>query len=240
MTSLPWLDPHTLDFPATATALKEPNGLLAVGGDLSPERLIKAYLSGIFPWYEEDQPILWWSPSPRAVLYPSQIHISKSLRKTLKKQLYSVTYDQAFQAVIDACANSPRDGRIGSTWITAEMNHAYTELHQLGLAHSVEAWHNGELVGGLYGLSLGKIFFGESMFSKKADASKVAFVHLSKQLQTWNFKLIDCQVSNPHLMSLGAEEIDRETFENTLHKNKALFDPDAPSNSWAGITGQND
>lgn len=219
MTSLPWLDPHLIEFPSTAHALTEPNGLLAVGGDLSPERLICAYQQGIFPWYEDGQPILWWSPSPRAVLYPDKIHISKSLRKTLKKEVFTVTFDTAFEAVIDACAKSPRDGKIGSTWITTEMNRAYNELYNRGIAHSVETWHEGELVGGLYGLAIGKVFFGESMFSKKTDASKVAFAHLAKQLQEWDFVLIDCQVSNPHLTTLGAEEIDRETFENTLRNN---------------------
>ncbi|MCK5640521.1 MAG: leucyl/phenylalanyl-tRNA--protein transferase [Gammaproteobacteria bacterium] len=211
-----WLDPQDARyrFPDPGLALREPNGLLALGGDLSPQRLLAAYRKGIFPWYNEGQPILWWSPEPRAVLYPDRIKVSRSLRKTLKKKLYTVTMDQAFDKVINACA-APRKNEPG-TWILAEMKQAYCQLHQLGYAHSVECWNNGKLVGGLYGVAIGKVFFGESMFSRETDASKVAFVHLAGQLHQWEYGLIDGQVSSAHLTSLGAEEIPRQEFLTQL------------------------
>ncbi|ROQ20454.1 leucyl/phenylalanyl-tRNA--protein transferase [Marinimicrobium koreense] len=214
MITLPWLEPNTLDFPPTTEALDEPNGLLAGGGDLSPERLMRAYRLGIFPWYEEGQPILWWTPDPRAVLFPDHLHVSRSLRKTLKRGEYRVTCDQAFEAVMRACA-APRDGASG-TWITDDMLAAYTRLHRQGVAHSIEVWQEERLVGGLYGLALGRVFFGESMFTRADNASKVGFVHLVAQLKAWHFELIDCQVGSAHLFSLGAEEISREAFEKIL------------------------
>lgn len=227
MTYIPWLDLSELDFPKTYNALKEPNGLLAVGGDLSTNRIIAAYRQGIFPWYEEDQPILWWSPSPRVVLFPDKIHISRSLAKTIRRREFQVTCDQAFAQVINHCAKTPRGDQLG-TWITNDMNCAYNRLYNQGVAHSIEVWKNNQLVGGLYGLAIGKIFFGESMFSLCSNASKIAFVTLAQQLETWGFAMIDCQVSNPHLLTLGAQEIDRLQFEALL---KNYIDEQGP-NSW--------
>ncbi|MBX3615634.1 leucyl/phenylalanyl-tRNA--protein transferase [Nitrosomonas sp.] len=201
-------------FPPLEKALDEPNGLLAVGGDLSPQRLIEAYRKGIFPWFNENEPIFWWSPNPRMVLFPQELKISRSLRKTLHKNCYQVRTDTAFNQVMHACA-APRKGQSG-TWIHPEMIAAYTALHDMGLAHSVETWIDDELVGGLYGIALGKVFFGESMFSRLTDASKIAFVHLVKQLQYWEFGLIDCQVKTHHLASLGAREISRLNFSQHL------------------------
>jgi leucyl/phenylalanyl-tRNA--protein transferase len=211
-----WLDPQDPDalFPPVEYALREPDGLLAIGGDLSPARLLRAYRQGIFPWYSAGQPILWWSPDPRAVLFPSEVHVSRSLHKTLRKARFQVSLDRAFARVIDACAG-PRAGADG-TWITGEMQAAYGELHRLGHAHSVEAWHGEHLVGGLYGLAIGRAFFGESMFSLAADASKVAFIHLVRQLQEWGFALIDCQVQTRHLARFGARPIPRAEFLSLL------------------------
>lgn len=207
-----WLDPLSPvnAFPDVELALEEPDGLLAVGGELGVNRLIEAYSRGIFPWYNEDQPILWWSPNPRAVLYPIQLKISRSMRKRLRKQEYRITLDQDFTAVIRHCA-APRSTQDG-TWIIPEMQQAYIKLHERGYAHSVEAWYGDELVGGLYGIAIGRMFFGESMFSLRTDASKVAFVHLVRQLQVWGYPLIDCQVSSEHLSTLGATEISRRDF----------------------------
>jgi len=187
--------------------LAEEGGLLAVGGDLSVERLLLAYSSGIFPWYSDDEPILWWSPDPRLVLYPNELKVSGSLRKVLKKQAFRVTLDTAFKQVITACA-SIRE----STWIVDDMIHAYCRLHDASYAHSVEVWQDGELAGGLYGVSLGRCFFGESMFSRRSNASKVALYHLVEYLKTRHFDLIDCQVTSDHLLSLGAREIPRRQF----------------------------
>lgn len=217
MINLPWLDTNDLAFPPTSEALAEPNGLLAVGGDLTPARILHAYQLGIFPWYSEDQPILWWSPNPRLVIKPNLIHISKSLRKLLKKNNFRVTADQQFSAVLKACAE-PRDIDNPGTWITPEMAQAYQDLHKLGHAHSIEVWEHEMLVGGLYGLSLGQVFFGESMFSIADNASKVALVYLCSQLQQWGFQLIDCQVESDHLISLGAANIPRKEFEQYLQK----------------------
>jgi leucyl/phenylalanyl-tRNA--protein transferase len=217
MSIVPWLN-STHEFPAIETALVEPDGLLAVGGDLSPERLVAAYRHGVFPWFDKDQPILWWSPNPRAVLFPDKIYISRSLNKRIKRQQFTITTDQCFESVIERCANVPRGDQNG-TWITDEMQEAYIELSKRGIAHSVEVWEKERLVGGLYGLAIGKIFFGESMFSLSTDSSKVAFVYLAKQLHQWDFALVDCQVSNPHLLSLGAEEIDRSDFKKILTDN---------------------
>ncbi|PCI76160.1 MAG: leucyl/phenylalanyl-tRNA--protein transferase [SAR86 cluster bacterium] len=212
---LPWLDSPESSFPDIDLALADPNGLLAAGGDLSPQRLLEAYSSGIFPWFEEGQPVLWWSPDPRMVLFPEDLRVSKSLQKTLNKSHYTVTLDEAFAEVIACCAQ-PRGDSPG-TWITVEMQTAYTHLFEAGHAHSVEVWRDGDLIGGLYGVALGQLFFGESMFSFESNASKIALVNLVKQLQRWNYKLIDCQVSSEHLESLGAIEISREQFRQQLH-----------------------
>ena len=215
-----WIDPRdkSYRFPNVRLALREPDGLLAIGGDLSPERLESAYRQGIFPWFNHDQPILWWAPDPRMVLFPENLKISHSLRKTLRKRLFRVTMDQAFNEVIEACSE-PRQidgGDIPGTWITPEMKAAYGDLHQRGLAHSVECWQDDELVGGLYGVGIGRVFFGESMFTRRTDASKVAFVHLVRQLAYWDFTVIDCQIHSGHLASLGAESISRERFSQLL------------------------
>ena len=198
-----------LSFPPPHLAIKE--GLLAVGGDLSVERLLLAYRSGIFPWYSQGEPILWWSPDPRLVLYPNELRISKSLRKVIKRKTFQITFDQAFDSVIDACAGVKRSYGEG-TWITDEMKAAYCELHRQGHAHSVEAWQDGKLVGGLYGVSIGRAFFGESMFSLISNASKVAFATFVENLQQLNFKLIDCQVKTDHLIRFGAREVPRKVF----------------------------
>ncbi|MEQ1779323.1 MAG: leucyl/phenylalanyl-tRNA--protein transferase [Nitrosomonas sp.] len=215
-------------FPPVENALREPNGLLAVGGDLSPQRLLEAYSKGIFPWFNADEPILWWSPNPRMVLFPEEIKISRSLRKTLKKDHYQIRTDDSFTQVMHACASS-RKGQTG-TWIHPEMIAAYTALHDMGLAHCVETWMDGELVGGLYGVALGQVFFGESMFSRVSDASKIALVHLAKQLQRWEFGLIDCQVKTGHLTSLGAREIPRSEFSQQLDR---LIADTKPGNKWS-------
>lgn len=215
MVRIPVLDYHTQDFPPVENALQEPNGLLAAGGDLTPARLLRAYSLGIFPWFDDHQPILWWSPDPRAVLFPRNLHISRSLHKTLRAQRFRVTLDQAFEDVIAACAEPRRKSE--GTWITDDIIEAYCTLHRLGFAHSCECWNDcDELVGGLYGVALGKLFFGESMFSRETDASKVAFVHLVRQLEAWDFPLLDCQVMNPHLASLGASYIPRSEFKRWL------------------------
>ena len=210
---IPWLDPES-PFPPLETALARPNGLLAVGGDLSPSRLIDAYRRGIFPWFNEGEPILWWSPDPRMVLFPQELKISRSLRKTLKRGNYEIRADSAFKQVMEACA-APRGDQAG-TWIHAEMIAAYEKLHEMGMAHSMETWIEGELVGGLYGVGQGKMFFGESMFFRVSDASKIAFVHLVTQLQRWGFEMIDCQMKTEHLASLGAREISRKEFRQKL------------------------
>lgn len=197
-------------FPPVEQALREPNGLLAAGGDLQPPRLLDAYRHGIFPWFSAGDPILWWSPDPRMVLFPDEFKISKSLRRTLRNADYRVTVDTAFEQVMRACA-APRDGQDG-TWIQEEIIAAYVRLHHMGLAHSIETWMEGRLVGGLYGVSLGRMFYGESMFSLRSDASKIALAHLVLQLRRWNFGMIDCQMNTRHLASLGAREIPRTEF----------------------------
>lgn len=213
---LHWLDPRNpgQPFPPVHLAMRDPNGLLAIGGDLSTARLLKAYAQGIFPWFNPDEPILWWCPDPRAVLLPSRMTLSHSLRKTLRKGGYQVSFDRAFVEVLDACASTRRRGR--GTWLGDDMKRAYLELFEQGHAHSVEVWQNEELVGGLYGVALGRVFFGESMFSRVTDSSKIALHHLCEQLCAWQFELIDCQIGSPHLMSLGAEEWPREQFLQTL------------------------
>ncbi|MEJ1298850.1 MAG: leucyl/phenylalanyl-tRNA--protein transferase [Candidatus Sedimenticola sp. (ex Thyasira tokunagai)] len=208
-------DPYA-PFPPVSQAEIEPDGLLAVGGDLSPERLLNAYQHGIFPWYSDDQPILWWSPDPRMVLFPEKIKISRSLRKSLRNRSFQVTFDHHFEEVIRACGEPRGDG--DGTWITEEMIGAYCQLNNLGYAHSVEVWRDNLLVGGLYGVALGGVFFGESMFSRESDASKVALVHLVVQISQWGYRMIDCQIHSAHLGSLGAEEIPRSEFSDLLEK----------------------
>jgi leucyl/phenylalanyl-tRNA--protein transferase len=203
------------NFPPVSRALRDPDGLLAIGGDLKPDRLLEAYRNGIFPWYCAGQPILWWSPNPRCVLEPDNLKISRSLKKTLRKGVYSVTFNQAFEKVIFACAQRGK-GRT-ETWITAEINKAYNKLYAMGHAISVESWSGDSLSGGLYGVVIGKIFFGESMFSYRTDASKVALVRLVEQLQQRGFRLIDCQVYSKHLQTLGARPMQRELFINILN-----------------------
>lgn len=211
---LTWLKRDTLTFPPLTKAMREPNGLLAAGGDLSADRLVQAYRHGCFPWFSEGQPILWWSPDPRTVLFPEELHVSRSLAKLLRQQRYQVSFDRDFEAVIQACAAPRRDA--DGTWITDDMQNAYIELHARGHAHSVEVWDHGELVGGLYGLAMGQLFFGESMFSRADNASKFGFVTLVKHLQAWGFVLIDCQMATRHLESLGARSIPRQQFADYL------------------------
>lgn len=201
-------------FPPIEQALEYPPGLLGAGGDLSPTRLLNAYHHGIFPWYSDDEPILWWSPAPRCVLFPGRVHVSRRLKRRYNQGRFKLSADQAFERVIRACAE-PRLSQPG-TWITEDMVDAYLRLHELGIAHSVEAWQDGELAGGVYGLSLGRVFFGESMFSKQTDASKIALVALCRHLQERGFTLLDCQVGNPHLSSMGTEDISREEFSRYL------------------------
>lgn len=210
---LPWLKTVD-DFPPVTRALSAPAGLLAAGGDLSAEWLIAAYSRGIFPWFNADQPILWWSLDPRMVLFPKELRVPHSLKRVMRKHRYEIRVDTAFRQVMEGCSQ-PRAGQDG-TWISPQMIAAYTELHRLGVAHSVETWINGELAGGLYGVALGRIFYGESMFTRVADASKIAFVHLVRQLERWQFKVIDCQMNTAHLARFGAREIPRADFMQLL------------------------
>ena len=210
---LPWLK-TTGDFPPVTQALAEPPGLLAAGGELSAEWLISAYSHGIFPWFNATQPILWWSPDPRMVLFPQELHIPHSLLRVMRKNQYEIRVDTAFRQVMEGCSQ-PRAGQDG-TWISPQMVAAYTALHYSGIAHSVETWINGELAGGLYGVALGRVFYGESMFTRVADASKIAFVHLVHQLQRWQFTVIDCQMNTAHLARFGAREIQRADFMQLL------------------------
>jgi leucyl/phenylalanyl-tRNA--protein transferase len=212
---IPWLQPGA-PFPSLAAALTEPNGLIAAGGDLSAARLTDAYRRGIFPWFNPGQPILWWSPDPRTVIVPHAIRVSRSLDKVLRNRAYEVRADTDFHAVITACA-APRAAQEG-TWISADMIAAYGALHELGVAHSIETWIDGELAGGLYGVALGRMFYGESMFSRAPDASKIALVHLARQLARWDFGMIDCQMHTPHLATLGAHEIARADFIRGLQE----------------------
>jgi leucyl/phenylalanyl-tRNA---protein transferase len=226
---IPWLGAHD-PFPPLSRALADPNGLLAAGGDLSATMLIDAYRHGIFPWFSEGQPVLWWSPDPRMVLVPGEFKISRSLRKRLSTRTntakYEVRVDSAFESVMRACA-APRSGLPG-TWISDDMVAAYLALHHRGLAHSVETWMNGELVGGLYGVALGRMFYGESMFTRATDASKIALAHLVQQLKRWEFSLIDCQMATGHLASLGAREIARVEFVRHVEVLVNL----APPRNW--------
>ena len=206
---IPFLEPDE-PFPPVEFALRDPNGLLAAGADLSPERLLDAYARGIFPWFGDDDPLLWWSPDPRMVLAVSDIRISRSLRRVIRSGRFHVTMDTAFAEVMAGCAE-PRAEQDG-TWITLEMTRAYGRLAALGFAHSVEVWSDSRLAGGLYGVAIGRMFFGESMFSRVSDASKVALVHLARQLERWGLPIIDCQMSTPHLASLGARDVARADF----------------------------
>lgn len=210
---IPLLGPHD-PFPPVSKALRSPNGLLCAGADLSPARLLDAYSRGIFPWFSEGEPILWWSPHPRMVLFPDELKVSRSLRKAVAKGIFETRFDTAFADVMRACAE-PRDGQAG-TWIVPEMVAAYTRLHELGFAHSVESWRDGRLAGGLYGILLGRVFFGESMFSRETDASKVALVKLVARLEALGVGLVDCQQATRHLASLGAREIPRREFAQRL------------------------
>ena len=210
---IPWLESGD-PFPALERALTEPDGLLAAGADLSPARLLTAYRGGIFPWYSAGQPLLWWSPDPRMVLFPAEFRMPRSLLKRLRRRDYEVRVDTAFETVMRACA-APRDDAAG-TWITPDMIAAYCELHRLGHAHSVETWINGELAGGLYGIALGHAFYGESMFARIADASKIALAHLVRRLEQRQFGIIDCQMNTAHLARFGAREIPRREFSQRL------------------------
>jgi leucyl/phenylalanyl-tRNA--protein transferase len=204
------------DFPSARDALTEPDGLLAAGGDLSVHRLLNAYRNGIFPWYDHPQPILWWSPDPRTILIPDEVHISRSLKKKLNQNVFKVTFDQAFAEVIETCS-LPRKNEAG-TWLTPEMIDAYILLHQQGHAHSIESWVDDQLVGGVYGVAIGQVFFGESMFSRITNASKVCLVQLASKLDEWQYKLIDCQVDSEHLQSMGAAQITRDEFISLLNQ----------------------
>lgn len=213
---IPWLRQNT-PFPAPETALAEPNGLLAAGGDLTPARLLDAYRRGIFPWFSSGEPILWWSPDPRMVLFPDELQVSRSLTRRLRKADYRVSTDTTFDAVMAACAETPRRSQNG-TWIVPEMVDSYGALHELGYAHSVETWIDGRLAGGLYGVAIGGVFYGESMFHHATDASKIAFVHLVRWLRRQGYGMIDCQMHTRHLASLGAREIPRGEFSAQLAK----------------------
>lgn len=204
-------------FPPVHMAFDEPNGLLAAGGDLSPERVLSAYQRGIFPWYEDGQPILWWSPDPRCVFMPQEFRLSRRMHRLARRDATEVTFNRAFTAVIAACAAPRRD--LPGTWITAEMRDAYVELHRLGWAHSVEIWRAGRLVGGLYGLAIGRVFFGESMFSRESNASKFALFAACRRLAASNFTLFDCQTVSRHLLSLGAELMARDRFTEWLARD---------------------
>lgn len=223
---IPWLDRHT-PFPPVERALKVPNGLLAAGGDLSVDRLLSAYRSGIFPWFSDGEPLLWWSPDPRMVLHTDEFRISRSLAKSMRNRGYEVRVDTVFGAVLEGCAG-PRRHQPG-TWLGPEMRAAYLRLHQLGYAHSFETWLDGALVGGLYGMAIGRMFYGESMFVRATDASKVALAALVAELRERGFPLVDCQMNTTHLASLGAREIKRGDF---LRAVSALVNYAEPPGRW--------
>jgi leucyl/phenylalanyl-tRNA--protein transferase len=209
---LHWLDPRNprQPFPPAAMAMRDPNGLLAIGGDLSVPRLLSAYSQGIFPWYNPDEPILWWCPDPRTLLIPSAFHTSRSLARRLRRRDHAVTLNRDFRGVLEACSAPRASGR--GTWLGSEMKRAYQELHERGYAQSVEVWRHGHLIGGVYGVSLGRAFFGESMFSRADDGSKIALHYLCRQLAAWNYELLDCQIASSHLATLGARDLPRERF----------------------------
>jgi leucyl/phenylalanyl-tRNA---protein transferase len=230
---VPWLERDD-PFPPLDSALKNPNGLLAAGADLSPGRLLAAYRQGIFPWYAEGEPLLWWSPDPRMVLIPPELKISRSLAKTLRNRDYEIRFDSDFAAVMQGCASRGADSAAAGadgygTWITADMCAAYQRLHELGYAHSTETWIDGELAGGLYGVAIGRMFYGESMFTRVRDASKIAVVHLVRRLARQGYGMIDCQMHTPHLASLGARAIARSEFSLRLRE---LVDYAVPPMKW--------
>ncbi|MDR1889050.1 MAG: leucyl/phenylalanyl-tRNA--protein transferase [Zoogloeaceae bacterium] len=232
---IPWLEGNA-PFPPLSQALRDPNGLLAAGDDLSLPRLLQAYRQGIFPWFSPGEPVLWWSPDPRMVLFPAEFRLHRSLYRTLHADAYEVRLDTAFPQVINACARTPRQGQDG-TWITDGIKAAYSALHTAGWAHSVETWMNGKLVGGLYGVAIGRMFYGESMFAHHRDASKIAFAHLVRFLCEHGFGLIDCQMKTAHLASLGAREIPRAEFIErlehlTVGARPALWPADAATRPW--------
>ncbi len=229
MPAIAWIDPDMPadSFPPVHRALRSPSGLLAAGGDLSPPRLLAAYRRGIFPWYSEGEPILWWSPDPRAVIFPDQVYIARRLARRMRQQPFTLRMDHDFAGVLSACA-APRGEQAG-TWLVPEMRRAYLQMHELGYAHSVEAWEGDTLVGGVYGLALGGVFFGESMFSHRTDASKIALVHLCRRLHECGFILLDCQVASPHLERMGASNIAREQFLQHLYRGLAIT---PASNTW--------
>jgi leucyl/phenylalanyl-tRNA--protein transferase len=224
---IPWLKANT-PFPPIDTALADPNGLLAAGGDISDERLLAAYRRGIFPWYGEGQPVLWWSPDPRMVLFVDEFRVSRSLRKAIRQHRFEIRIDSAFREVMHRCSTAARPGQ-GGTWITPELIDAYCALHLRGQGHSVEAWHGGRLVGGLYGVGIGRMFFGESMFADETDASKVALAHLVAMARRAGMPMIDCQQETAHLASLGARPIPRSEFAGRL---SALVNSIAPDDAW--------
>ncbi len=223
-----WLDESPVMFPPTELAMTDPDGLLAMGGALTPEWLLCAYSQGIFPWFNEESDIMWWSPNPRSVVFVDNLKVSKSLAKLIRQQKFTITFDKDFPAVIQACANIKRQEEEG-TWILDDMQQAYIELHEQGHAHSVEVWLKDKLVGGLYGVAIGKVFFGESMFTKTSNASKVGFVHLVEQLKVWGFNMIDAQIESEHLNSLGAHLINRAEFEKGLEEDTLK---DFPPKKW--------
>lgn len=239
MKRVPWLAREHCVFPDIAEALEEPNGLLAAGGDLTPDWLLLAYQTGVFPWYDDEQPILWWSPDPRCIINPSTFVPSRSLARRLRRADYEIHIDRDFRSVIRLCSERPsRQGGDGAshgegTWITPEMMDAYIELHEAGFAHSVECYMESRLAGGLYGVALGNLFFGESMFHRETDASKIAFAHLMKLMAAEGSEMVDCQITNPHLESLGATEIPREKFRQKLQAGLA-----APDIDWQSIKGK--
>lgn len=231
---IPWITKGAR-FPSPNNALVEPDGLLCAGGDLTPQTIMSAYSQGIYPWFSTGQPILWWTPDPRMVLFPSELKISKSLAKTMRQQKFEVRYDTQFREVIEGCA-APRDAVAnggGGTWIVNDIQEAYTALHKMGVAHSAESWRDGELVGGLYGVAIGNVFFGESMFARETDASKVAFATLVQKLAADGFGLIDCQQQTKHLASFGARPIARQAF---LQHLKELINSNVTESAWSPLT----
>lgn len=225
---IPWLRPQA-PFPPLDQALADPNGLLAASAELTPERLLEAYRHGVFPWYSEGQPVLWWSPDPRMVLFVDELRVSRSLRKVVRSGRFEIRVDTAFRHVMEGCALAPRPGQLG-TWITPQVIDAYTRLHRAGHAHSVEAWQDGELVGGLYGVAIGRMFYGESMYAQAPDASKVALVHLVGLLRSNGMPLIDCQQETQHLARFGARAISRREFAK--HLNRLVSSPAPAANAW--------
>jgi leucyl/phenylalanyl-tRNA--protein transferase len=230
MSDVPYLSEHD-DFPFPPPGSASPEGVMAVGGNLSPGMLLSAYRRGIFPWFSGADPVLWWSPDPRCVLFPSEVHVSRSMGKLLRRGLFSVTLDARFEEVIRSCRNAARPGAPG-TWITPAMLGAYLELHRLGYAHSIEAWAEGELAGGMYGVSLGSLFFGESMFSKRSNGSKAALILFAREMASLGLDLLDCQVYSPHLGTLGARVIPRREFLRLLRRGMERSTRRGP---WAGL-----